>query len=916
MNNRGADFLCVIEHMALLVPTYAETNFALTLASIVEKALRSVDTLPGNNSDVAALCAHTLRPLGVVCQRKFAALRLVEDGRISTILTLAVETCGDVPQEWDYVLELVLQLGCVVTRTLGRNPENISLVSPSVQGPKDAPRFAMIASLIKFVEDLHTGSSSFRLRGFNKILDLTPTPCVPTAFLNDFRGCDGPEQFVQQLIRSETDCETNVVNSLNRLDGLVAQASPARVPQNVALQPGYWLLAPQDGKYECQSMVLDILVQAFEMVSTDSVANVIIDVLSRMFPARPLFGTSNAIAIFTALRSRFHDFSFNIQAKALELIDALLLVDPTPWLASEFLHLCGLFEGASAMATRLIVAHLKGHASLPEFSVAVCDPLIVHHLVDQLRHAAERCPLQLPGAPNAEQDWTAPTLDLLDILGAVAVASSASGRELYFYGTETLLSMTDREAVKESAARLLASLGCMVDFPALLINGLVKSCSQFVRYVSPTTRTEAVDVVEETATPADTVVYHHVVDRFLVLTDLDTAELRRNGSTRDSSGREDAQTETAESAEPARGMWMSTCKLSLATILTVLRGNSGAKGCFMNANGPAMLHGVIAMCGETFQEHTMDINSVLECLVSTLSIVGTLQLQTDSVLYPIEDFRRICATSRILKSRVPYSALICASLLHLSTSSQFLPSSTQALSKCSDHKLLSTAEELTRTSRYLERAHNDKASLVESAERAPRVHPCVTRPELIKALVNVIGGNFAAGQDTVFEELVMACLQDLLLLLKTNFNNRRIMCENGILYSMLDVMEPVLSDQFHSCHKTVVQIVTILARYSMTGQEVRQFFKLMNKPYFPHTISQALADILDRDAPWPRHYIDFNNPDHTSSPAAASHGGELDVRLTNVSWPPSHVSNLALPLWYQSSRPFLFLFQPSSAPLQ
>ena len=57
-------------------------------------------------------------------------------------------------------------------------------------------------------------------------------------------------------------------------------------------------------------------------------------VLGIMFPVRPLFGTSNAIAIFAALRSRFHDFSFNIQAKAMDLIEALLLVDPTPWLVA------------------------------------------------------------------------------------------------------------------------------------------------------------------------------------------------------------------------------------------------------------------------------------------------------------------------------------------------------------------------------------------------------------------------------------------------------------------------------------------------------------------------------------------------------------------------------------------------------
>ena len=869
------------------VPTYAETNFALTLTSIVEKALRSVDALPGNGSDVTALCALSLRSLVVVCQRKSAALRLVTDGHMDALLTLAVETCGDEPQEWAYVLELILQLGCVVARTLGQTEETIQLVSPSVQGQKDLTTYDMIASLIKYVEGLRSSKAAFRLRGFNKILDLTPTPAVPTAFLNDFRSCDGPEQFVQQLIRSETDCETEVVHSLNRLDGLVAQSSPARVPQSIALQPGYWLLAPQDGKYECQAMVLDILVQAFETVSSDSVANTIIDVLSRMFPARPLFGTSNAIAIFTALRSRFHDFSFNIQAKALELIDALLLVDPTPWLASEFLHLCGLFEGASAMATRLIVAHLKGHASLPEFSVAVCDPLIVHHLVDQLKHAGERCPVELPGTPNSEHDWTTPTLDLLDILGAVAIASNASGRELYFYGTETLLTLMNREGVRESAGRLLASLGCMVDFPALLIKGLVKSCSQFIRRVSVASRVEpeAPSLAQAASKSGDSVVYHPVVHRMLLLTGLDTAELRRDNASSQSLASEEPN---VSDVEPECGVWISTCSLSLATILTVLRGNSGAKGCFMNADGPAMLHGVIGMCGETLQEHVADTNPALECFISTLSIVGTLQHQTDPVLYPIEEFRSVCATSKILKSRQPFPALICASLFHLSTDRQFLPPSTQALSKCSDHKLCSTTEELTRTSRYLERAHTDKVSLTATAEPAPRLPPCITNPELIKALINVIGGNVAVGQDARFDELVTCCLDDMLLLLKTNFSNRRIMCENGILHCTLDVMEPVLRDQFHPCHSKVVQIVTILARYSMTGEEVRQFMKLLNRPYFPHTLSKTLADILDRDTPWPRHYIDFNSPDNKGTSTASSHGGELDVRLTNISWPPSH----------------------------
>lgn len=79
--------------------------------------------------------------------------------------------------------------------------------------------------------------------------------------------------------------------------GLVARGSPIDQPENISCQPGYWLLAPQgktsfylifcsieciaiDGKYECQSLVLDVLVQSFETISSDEVANVIIDVLS------------------------------------------------------------------------------------------------------------------------------------------------------------------------------------------------------------------------------------------------------------------------------------------------------------------------------------------------------------------------------------------------------------------------------------------------------------------------------------------------------------------------------------------------------------------------------------------------------------------------------------------------------------
>lgn len=90
---------------------------------------------------------------------------------------------------------------------------------------------------------------------------------------------DGLERFVQHLRREEVDCEAEVIAILDQLPGIVALSSPAAVPAKKTHQPGYWLLAPQaNSNFECQDMALDILVQAFETVSSDGVANAIIDV--------------------------------------------------------------------------------------------------------------------------------------------------------------------------------------------------------------------------------------------------------------------------------------------------------------------------------------------------------------------------------------------------------------------------------------------------------------------------------------------------------------------------------------------------------------------------------------------------------------------------------------------------------------
>ena len=844
--------------MSMQVPTYTDAEYGLTLGRLVIQTLRSINhpTTPPNHpttpptpapdelSDALSICNTCLRSMKTVCERKPTALLVLTEDIVELLLKLGVEKLGDNPTLWEGVLTGLYDVACTVTETLARVGETLLLISPSMRDQQQTMRVEksheLMPALVQFIEDLPNAPGAFQLRGYDQMLCLIPAVGSPTALLKDFRLCDGSERFVQHLRREEMDCEAEVISILGKLPGIVNLSSPAVVPAKKAHQPGYWLLAPQaNSNFECQDMGLDILVQAFETVSSDGVANAIIDVLGVMFPVRPLFGTSNAISIFTALRSRFHDFSFNIQEKAMDLIKSLLLVDPTPWLAFEFVHLCGLFEGASARATRLIVAHLKAYAMLTEFEVAVCDPLIVHHLVDHLQHADERCTATAPShtpSPPPPTSWASTANDLLGMLGVVIQRSPSSGMELYHYGTPTLLEMLKKNVFWKPILQLLSTLGCIVEFPDLVLDGLIQASKRFVNTYTGSAMpppTPVIPISSKPKTPVeDRVVYHDVVHRPLILTG---AEVHRAAAKLDDGNGDPplSPSSPALSQQGANGgTSLFTCSLSLAAILTIMRRNSGAKSCFLRRHGAGMLNGVIQMCGAALNEpDSRDVQVVQECLVTVLAIVGSLQSSTagsDSVDFNTDKFRAACTTSGLLEAKAPYPAQVLACLFHLGVSGQFIPQAIQAHSQCSERNLLSAAEELTKTVKFLEvslRHHTSSAYLpsppsatfrsspsstplpaasptpphtpsatsaagisepseVGSQKRLPSFR--VVRPDLIKTALTMAGADVALDSSSM--DLLLCCLDDIQFLLEADFSNRQLLCESGILACILDVM--------------------------------------------------------------------------------------------------------------------------------
>lgn len=189
----------------------------------------------------------------------------------------------------------------------------------------------LIDTLVDAVRRLPSEVAVTQLSVLCRVLKVLPEPVSCTAYLNHFQEAKGPELLVSVIAALEGKDVAAVKACLDTLGGVIARtAVVARANEGgeggVA---GYWLRAPRSGRFEYQAMVIDVVLQVLERTPLVEVAEHAVALLADLFPSRPLYGTSNARAIFATLRQRFSELGPTFQSLAIQFTQRVLSIEPS-----------------------------------------------------------------------------------------------------------------------------------------------------------------------------------------------------------------------------------------------------------------------------------------------------------------------------------------------------------------------------------------------------------------------------------------------------------------------------------------------------------------------------------------------------------------------------------------------------------
>jgi hypothetical protein len=163
-----------------------------------------------------------------------------------------------------------------------------------------------------------------------QVLNVLPEPVSCTAYLSRFQEADGPELLVSVVEEVGRSDVAAIKACLDTLGSIIARtavvASMTEGDRGVA---GYWLRAPRSGRFEYQAMSIDVVLQVVECTPLVEVAEHAVTLLADLFPSRPLYGTSNARAIFSTLRQRFCELGPTFQSLALQFTRRVLSIEPS-----------------------------------------------------------------------------------------------------------------------------------------------------------------------------------------------------------------------------------------------------------------------------------------------------------------------------------------------------------------------------------------------------------------------------------------------------------------------------------------------------------------------------------------------------------------------------------------------------------
>lgn len=395
--------------------------------------------------------------------------------------------------------------------------------------------------------------------------------------------------------------------------------------------------------------------------------------------------------------------------------------------------------------------------------------------------------------------------------------------------------------------------------------------------------------------------------------------------------------ESCLSVAPVRPLSMpATCVVGTGTVGACLRlvqriitDNTVHKQTFADARGVDVLFTVLQHYGQSVarEAHTLTAtNPHMDCFIRAIALLSLLSSGVHAVEYDTAQFWAMCTASCLLDCNVSIVGHVVAVLL-AATVPPPRPSTTPTqvagaweashiIAASGVHRPLlddsvdlvneflrptcpsprhrynsssmgtSTSARATTETTVIANSPYVKDATPLAAANAPTPHelsttPCeagthgtlLTCPALLLVALQFVTAPATSGSWCT--PLVLAFVADMRQLLHACGDNVRVACSAGVLGTVVDVFGRVLANPWLPGHTEALEIVTILARQSMTGREVRQMFALMHHDASCTALVGALTSVLHAcPEVRPVHYIDFA---HTPTIAAGQQGGNPTI---------------------------------------
>eukprot|EP00042_Codosiga_hollandica_P053053 m.684806 g.684806 ORF g.684806 m.684806 type:complete len:3682 (+) comp58614_c0_seq1:32-11077(+) len=204
----------------------------------------------------------------------------------------------------------------------------------------------------------------------------------------------------------------------------------------------------------------------------------------------------------------------------------------------------------------------------------------------------------------------------------------------------------------------------------------------------------------------------------------------------------------------------------------------------------------------------------------------------------------------------------------------------------------------------------------------------IERPDIISSVLEFTA-SILAEQTEDAEWIARIVFTYLSRLLSGSEDSKELLCSKGFIRDLFCYFADVAKDDAHACQESLLALITELARYSISYFELSLFLNLFAATSTSYMALCALHDVAQTStAVCASHYVDFGeeitaanlNSDKglrlanllvsayqvvetpTESASTATKAGLLEMKLTDVSWPPAEGFT------------FIFLFQMPTQP--